>query len=248
MPQIVKKRRSGWAVLAAGALVASLLAVVAAPVGADEVGSDDAAQTYKADASACVGAATTDRMFSDVSEGHAFREAINCLAYYDITVGTGDGSTFSPNVDVPRYQMVLFMERSAKLVGADAEDVVGDFGSAGDSEDAVTRADMAVLISNLLIATDNGVERNDDGLITIDDNLSTTFDHFADVRDSQPRHVDEAVSALYEAGVVGGTGDGNYSPDATVNRGAMAAFITRALGHSDIRPEGVSAQQGSVAR
>ena len=244
MPQLVKKRRSGWAVLAAGALVASLLAVVAAPVGADEVGSDDAAQSHKAAASACVGAATTDRMFSDVSEGHAFREAINCLAYYGITVGYGDG-TFQPNVDVPRYQMVLFMERAADLVGADAEDVVGDFGSDGDREDAVTRADMAVLISNLLIATDNDVDRNDDGAITIGDAVSSSFDHFADVRASQPRHVDEAVSALYEAGVVEGTGDGNYSPDGTVNRGAMAAFITRALGHSDIRPAGASAQQGS---
>ena len=30
MPQLVKKRRSGWAVLAAGALVASMLAVVGA--------------------------------------------------------------------------------------------------------------------------------------------------------------------------------------------------------------------------
>ena len=34
MPQLVKKRRSGWAVLAVGALVASLLAVGAAPAGA----------------------------------------------------------------------------------------------------------------------------------------------------------------------------------------------------------------------
>ena len=248
MPQLVKKRRSGWAVLAVGALVASLLAAGAAPAGADEIGAANskAEPNMKASASACVGAATTDRMFSDVSDEHAFREAINCLAYYGITIGTGDGSTFSPNVDVPRYQMVLFMERAADLVGADAEDVVGDFGSEGDREDAVTRADMATLISNLLIAiSDNGVDRNDDGLITIGDDVSSSFDHFGDVRDSQPRHVDEAVSALYEAGVVEGTGDGNYSPDGTVNRGAMAAFITRALGHSDIRPEGVSAQQGS---
>ena len=33
MPQLVKKRRSGWAVLAAGALVASLLAVGTANAG-----------------------------------------------------------------------------------------------------------------------------------------------------------------------------------------------------------------------
>ena len=37
MPQLVKKRRSGWAVLAAGALVASLFAVGAAPAAAQPV-------------------------------------------------------------------------------------------------------------------------------------------------------------------------------------------------------------------
>ena len=42
--------------------------------------------------SACVGDATGDMMFSDVSEDHAFRGAINCLAYYGVTVGYGDGT------------------------------------------------------------------------------------------------------------------------------------------------------------
>ena len=34
MPQLVKKRRSGWAVLAAAAMVASILAVGASPAAA----------------------------------------------------------------------------------------------------------------------------------------------------------------------------------------------------------------------
>ena len=34
----------------------------------------------------------------------------------------------------------------------------------------------------------------------------------------------------------------NYEPHATVNRGQMAAFITRALAHTQARPEGVTAQ------
>jgi hypothetical protein len=251
MPQVVKKRRSGWAVLAVGALVASLFAVGAVPAAADEIGDEDgmAEVDYEAAATACLGPATVDGMFSDVSEGHAFGDAINCLAHYEVTVGTGDGSTFSPNVDVPRYQMVLFMERAAALVGADSNDVLGDFATRGADDDTVTRAEMAVLIANLLIAAPyNDVERNDDGVIVIDDDDSSTFDYFADVRgvpgkyDGKARHVDEAVSALYELGVVSGTGDGLYSPDGTVNRGAMAAFITRALGHTNARPIGLTAQ------
>ena len=36
--------------------------------------------------------------------------------------------------------------------------------------------------------------------------------------------------------------DFNYEPDGTVDRGQMAAFITRALAHTAVRPAGVSAQ------
>ena len=39
-----------------------------------------------------------------------------------------------------------------------------------------------------------------------------------------------------------GTGNGNFSPSSSVSRGAMAAFITRALAHTSARPEGVTIQ------
>ncbi len=132
--------------LAAGALVASLLAVGASPaVALDE----DSKPDKPAATSACVGDATDDQMFSDVSEGHAFRGAIDCLAYYGVTVGYGDG-TFRPNADVSNEEMVLFMERAAAAAGADAEAVVGDFADTGS--DPVNRGDMALLISRLLVA------------------------------------------------------------------------------------------------
>ena len=251
MPQVVKKRRSGWAVLAVGALVASLFAVGAAPAAADEIGDEDgkAEVDYKAPADACVGAAATDRLFADVPEDHGFRGAINCLAHYGITVGYGDG-TYQPAVNVPRYQMVLFMERAAALVGIDdSSDVLGGFATAGTDGDDVSRADMAVLISNLLIAASgNEVKRDSSGQITINGNPSSGFDYFKDARGAPngpigvPGYQDEAISALYELGVVQGIGDGNYAPAGTVDRGSMAAFITRALGHTNARPVGVSAQ------
>ena len=93
----------GWAVLAAGALIASLLAVGASPAGADTDKADN-----KAGTAACVGGAIADNMFTDVSDDHTFRDAINCVAYYGITNGTGDGSTYSPNQDVTRAQMAVF--------------------------------------------------------------------------------------------------------------------------------------------
>ena len=72
MPQLVKKRRSGWAVLAVGALVASIFAVAAGPVSAQQPISRDASPNnnpdWGASWSACVGAAGShDAMFSDVA-------------------------------------------------------------------------------------------------------------------------------------------------------------------------------------
>ena len=241
MPQLVKKRRSGWAVLAAGALVASLLAVGAGPAAALD---EDSKPDSPAATSACVGDANDDMMFSDVSEGHAFRGDINCLAYYGVTVGYPDG-TFGPNADVSNEEMVLFMERAAGVAGVDAEDVVGDFAETGS--DPVHRGDMALLIARLLVSATSAesavnVKTNDDGTFTVDGVTGDDWDFFADSRRSQNRVSDSAASALYELGVAKGTGMGYFSPASTVSRGAMAAFITRALAHTTARPAGVTIQ------
>ena len=241
MPQLVKKRRSGWAVLAAGALVASLFAVGAAPAAALD---DDSVPNAKAATSACVGDATGDMMFSDVSEMNTFRGAINCLAYYGVTIGYGDG-TFGPENDVTRGQMVLFMERAAAIAGADAEAVVGDFATTGS--DPVHRGDMALLIARLLVAATTAestpnVTNNDDGTFAVSTVMADDWDYFADARAALNRVSDSAVSALYELGVTMGDGSGNFSPTSSVSRGEMAAFITRALAHTTARPAGVSIQ------
>ncbi|MXW98320.1 MAG: hypothetical protein F4Y05_01505 [Acidimicrobiaceae bacterium] len=233
---------SGWAVLATGALIASLLAVGASPaVALDE----DSKPNAPAATMACVGDATGDAMFSDVSEMHAFHGDISCLAYYAITNGYGDG-TFGPQNDVSRFEMVLFMERAADKAGADAEDVVGDFAETGS--DPVTRGDMALLIARLLVAatTDESpvnVTNNDDGTFAVSGVDADDWDYFADSRRLQNRVHDSAASALYELGVAKGTGmSDDFSPSSSVSRGEMAALITRALAHTTARPEGVTIQ------
>ena len=238
MPQPVTKRRSGTSILAAGALVASLVAVGARPAAAVETVADHATPV-----TACVGDATEDWMFDDVSQGHYFRGAINCLAYYGVTIGYGDG-TFRPSRNVSRFEMVLFMERSARAAGADPADVVQDFAATGS--DPVNRADMALLIARLLAsATDNDSRVNvvlrSDGIFTVGG--TEPDDAFIDSRQSQPLTKDSAASALFELGVAKGTGGGNFSPEGHVTRGEMAAFITRALAHTTARPEGVTVQQ-----
>ena len=270
---VLSSGRSGWAVLATGALVASLLAVGASPVGADEENADHEAETK-----ACVGDALGDQMFTDVSDMHAFKDAINCIAYYGITNGTGDGSTFSPNDDVTRAEMAVFLARAAGAAGVDLGDAMDagfdDIGDTwqeaqdainqltgkgilpeGDSYrpgDGMTRAEMALALIGLLDAT-GAVEINDDGSITIGED-GEADDWFADARALSPAAVDRASAALFEMGVTNGSGraavvddsesplDTNFDPNSTVSRGEMAAFITRALAHTSVRPEGVTAQ------
>jgi len=230
--------RSGASILVAGALAASLVAVAARPAAAAETVADHATSV-----TACVGDATDDAMFTDVSAGHYFRDAINCLVYYDVIEGYGDG-TFRPSQYVSRSEMVLFMERSARAAGADPADVVQDFATTGSHP--VNRADMALLIARLLAsATDNDSRVNvvleSGGVFTVGG--TEPDDVFIDSRRSQPRAKDSAAGALFELGVAKGTGGGNFSPEGPVTRGAMAAFITRALAHTAARPEGVSVQQ-----
>ncbi len=276
MPQLVKKRRSGWAVLAAGALVASLLAVAASPVGADIDKADHTAAT-----SACVGDALGDQMFTDVSEGHAFADAINCIAYYGVTNGTGDGSTYSPNQDVTRAQMAVFIARAAGVAGVDLDDPMGDefddidgvwaeardainqladagmISSGGDyrPDDVLTRAEMASFLVGLLVEASPNVKMSSSGEIRLGAGSGAVADDwFADARAALPRANDAEVSAIYELGITKGASaaagaeegkaplDFDYEPHGTVDRGQMAAFITRALAHTSARPEGVSAQ------
>ena len=270
MLQLMKNRRSSWAVVAAGVLVASVLAAGAAPAGAV---TDRADRTIRL--SVCVGDASADRMFVDVSAGHVFRDAINCVAYYGITQGTGDGSTYSPSQDVTRAEMAVFIARAAKAAGVDLggagdarfNDIDGTWQEAQDSinrlasngviasggafrpGDAITRAEMATFLVGLLVKSAPNVRRDSAGLILLGEpgSASVADDRFPDTGDPE-------IAAIYELGVTKGAGaaevqdrakpplDFNYEPDGTVDRGQMAAFITRALAHTSVRPVGVSAQ------
>ena len=112
MLQRFSRRRTAWAALAVGALVASLLAASATTATATTDRADE-----KSNVTACIGEALDDWGFTDVPDNHVFHESINCLAHYGITIGTGDGSTFSPDTPVTRWQMMLFLARALEPAG-----------------------------------------------------------------------------------------------------------------------------------
>ena len=252
--------------LAVGALIASLFAVGATPAAAVD---EDSKQDKPATASACVGDATADRGFTDIGGwAESSQAAINCMGYYGITAGTST-STYGPDDPVNRWQMALFLHNAATRAGVDLDDSddatlsdigdlnafaqgrISDIVGAGimgsdngnfNPNQAVTRADMAHHLVSLLDLVVDYVTKEDNGLFTVDVGDDGTVDVFADAGINVAQRDSNAASSAYELGITGGVGGGNFDPDASVSRGQMALFITAALGHTNLRPAGLSAQ------
>ena len=193
MLQRFSRLRTGCAALAAGALVASLLGVGATTATATTDTPDERSRV-----TVCVGEALTDRGFTDVSDNHIFHDAINCLAYYGVTVGSGDGTTFAPDQPVNRWQMMLFLVRATVSANISLSAVQAqNFTDVGDlipeAQDAidllvtngiatpksartfephaiVDRAEMALLLIRLLDAAGSVVDFNSNGDILLDAN------------------------------------------------------------------------------
>ena len=264
---LIARQRSRLAVLAVLALVGSLLAVSAVPAVA---AADDTADAT-AEHSACVGAATEDAGFSDMGNSFA-ADAANCLAHYGISTGSGDGSTFAPEKAVTRLQMARFLSRAAGPAGIDtmgveaqglpdisdlgeeAQHAVNTVASLGimtarsddtfDPAGTVSRRDMAVhlaaFLSNALVGP-GGVDIDD-----LKDDLESGASPFTDIGEvSVSAH--KAIRDIFELGVTTGTTDTTFSPENPVSRAQMAAFITRALAHTNARPAGITAQGPSTA-
>ena len=238
------RRSRGWAALAVGALVASLLAVSATTATATTDRADETS-----DVTACLGEAKVDQGFTDVPESHTFHESINCLAHYRITIGTGDGTTFSPGDPVKRWQMMLFLARALDPAGInlsraraqnftdlgnlndetrDAIDLLVTNGIATaassttfDPNAVVDRTEMALLLVRFLDAAGDVVDIDSNGEILLDandDGIQTEpDDYFEDARDQVPAAADRAISAAYELGIT--TGDSPTPASGTAQPG-----------------------------
>ena len=260
---LIARQRSRLATLAVLALVGSLLAVSAAPAAA----AGDDKVTYPAKFSACVGGATADAGYEDMIGSYA-EAAVNCLAYYGITYGTAPGQ-YSPSQPITRRQMALFLSRAAGPAGvvldAATDQGITDIGGLSEADQAVVnqmvaagimaadgmmfnpggpvlRRDMAVHLATFLDHAIRGPGGTDIGETTAAKNgivAANVDDVFGDVS-GVPYSAWTAIRNLYEMGVIAGAA--NFNPNASVTRSQMAAFVTRALNHTNVRPAGLSAQ------
>ena len=259
---LVVSRRGAWLV---AAVLPVLLGISILPASAWNGEADEPA-LY----SACVGPALEDAGFRDIRRYPAVtREAINCLAHYAITFGTGP-DTFSPDAPVLRKHMALFLTRAAGPAGIDlprpsarpaqgftdvqglsirtreAIDQLDQLGitrgktrSTFDPNAVVTRRQMALLLYRFLDLAPVGP-----GGIDIEDAFPDDR-HFEDLG-NQPLNVYEAVRTLFEMGVVEGTSNTTFSPGRRVTRAELALALTRMLGHTNARPTGTTMQTDGV--
>ncbi|MYK99315.1 MAG: S-layer homology domain-containing protein [Gemmatimonadetes bacterium] len=162
-----------------------------------------------------------DAGFVDIGELSAESQtAINQLADLGITVGTGDGSTYSPAGSVTRGQMALFI---ARLM-----DKMDPFDDGNDATDP-----FAYIPKQVKDVPDG----DDDG----DAPDKTVKSPFTDL-DRVTKETYDAITALWELGVASGINATSYGPSSSIIRSAMADFMAGVLDHSNARPAGITAQ------
>ena len=174
----------------------------------------------------------TDIVFSDVTEGAYYYDAVLWAAERGITGGTGDGK-FSPDATCTRAQMVTFLWRAAgspepttTVCPFTDVDVGSYYGKAvlWAMENGITGGISATTFSPDMTCTRGQMAtflwRNADNP-TVADGTNP----FTDVPSDQ--YYSEAVRWSYEQKITGGTSATTFSPDANCTRAQMVTFLYR---------------------
>jgi hypothetical protein len=193
--------------------------------------------------------------FTDIA-GSAHEENVLCMADYGLTVGTGDGTTYSPRRFVTRAQMASFIARWIEFY---IQEDLGDEGFELDERDERfddVPADFEHA-SNIHKLAEIGVTqgtRASDGqsfapqapvtraqMASFISRASSYIGEGEAIPETQPPRTDDdffpdddgsvhedSINALADVGIVEGFRDGNYRPSDTVFRDQMASFVMRA--------------------
>ena len=252
-----------WSGVLAMVMVAPLLALASGPAVAVDGKADNLA-SY----TACLGDATASAGFVD-TVGDFAEEAIDCLGYYGITLGTTP-ERFSPNQPITRWQMALFLVRAAVPAGIDLpepsdqgfedldrmapfiRDAINQVAALGITRGTspttfsptlrMDRRSMALFIYRFLSMAQPGPGGAQPGPGGADATLIIPDDTVFEDLSGQSEAAVTAIRVIYEMGVTTGTTASTFSPNRRVTRAQMALFFTRALAHTNARPVGVTIQ------
>lgn len=195
---------------------------------------------------ACLGDTAQAQAFVDVTGG-AHEPAINCLAAFTITSGTGvseEGRTYSPGNAVTRQQLASFLQSSLWQVRTnvftfperdpDAPDAfpdvsdlhrfavnqLADLGIVQGRADGTFGGSREVTRAQVATFVVQAIEKVTD----------TELPREASFTDVDGIHA-QNVEKLASIGVVTGTGSGAYEPHAALSRAQMASILARSLDH-----------------
>ena len=202
-----------------------------------------------------------ERGFVDVADSNVHKDAIDCVAFYGITIGCGSGEGFCPEQRVPRWQVALFLARVAELpgvfLGPGLDDGAG-FDDLGEALPADAVAAVNRLSSEGVIKGRSETRFDPYGLITrgqmalllvrflklapssgvlvdtdgqVNINGAGPDDFFPDVGPVLPNEFDQATGGLFELGIAKGRTDGDFDPFDGLTRAQMASFLARMLDH-----------------
>ena len=258
------KYRRHIAVLAVLAMVASVL--VAAPA----VAADDPTPSYPATFDACVGDATESAGFEDVPSDagdidciayYGITRGTSATTYSPRTSVTREhmalfltrlaglvgiemasdpaDAGFTDTGDLPAESQTAINQL------ADLGITRGTSATTYSPSDSVTRGQMALFIARLMDLMDPMADgatayghTPSDVTATDDTPVGSPFTDLG----SATKSAYDAVTQLYELGVVSGLNDTSYGPSVQITRASMAEFMAGVLDHSNARPAGVTAQ------
>lgn len=179
--------------------------------------------------------------FSDVAVGNIHTEGINCLAALEITTGTS-ATTFSPSQAVSRWQMAVFLIRTAQALGiAVPAPVPQGFtdlsGMALSTIDAINQLKQLGITSGTTpttFAPNASVSRWQMAhfltrlFATAGGTPAGGTPSFSDLAGLSPETI-AAIGQLASLGITLGTGPGIFGPNDVVTREQMATFLTRLI-------------------
>lgn len=168
--------------------------------------------------------------FTDVSANAYYADAVKWAVANGITSGTGDGTTFSPDMSCTRAQMVTFLWRAAGSPKATGSNPFTDVQTGSYYYDAVLWAAEQGITSGTSATTfspDAVLTRGQTVTFLYRANGSPAVSggSFADV-DANAYYADAVAWAVRE-GITSGTGNNAFSPDADCTRGQIVTFMFR---------------------
>lgn len=185
--------------------------------------------------------------FPDVPETSVHRQAIECIAWWEITAGTGFG-TYDPSGVVRRDQMASFVARLVERLDGElpryASNTYDDVSFDNPHRDSIARLSEVGLVQGSGAASyspSSPVTRAQMATFLVrayeyanDRALPAGPDTFGDDNgSSHESNINKAAAAGFAAGVA----PGSYNPSGPVTRDQMATFMARVLDRAIIAGE-----------